>query len=330
MKIEYVICNALFALGLFFLNGVLGKLQYGIGEPLFAYGKFTFDGTCEQSFSGNFFQKIVNPTVYLAALSALIQRFFAVELIKSLWLLIPMFWLCRFLYMIWRSVFIFLNLKYEAIAFALSLLLGEGTLFCIILPLVHQEETIWIPATALRDALWYAILIYLLKTVWEIMSKSFSEETLYPNEQRRKIVTSRHNKFKEKYGVYIWETVLHRTEGLLAPEYQEQIVSLIYSIMIYEDYNRPKTMRTAERIAKKTFFRSRKMSLGIMQVQTDQPISDKDSIQLAIERIIMPFLNHEFNPVTCAISQYNPSGEYVMEVNAIYSILTEGISSNWG
>lgn len=50
--------NVLLALALFLLNGQLGKLQHGISEPLFEYGKLSFMPTSEQSFAGNFFQKI--------------------------------------------------------------------------------------------------------------------------------------------------------------------------------------------------------------------------------------------------------------------------------
>ena len=43
MKLEYVIFNMIAAGGLFFLNGILGKVQYGLSGKLFEYGKFTFE-----------------------------------------------------------------------------------------------------------------------------------------------------------------------------------------------------------------------------------------------------------------------------------------------
>lgn len=95
--------------------------------------------------------------------------------------------------------------------------------------------------------------------------------------------------------------------------------------MIYEDYNRPKTMRIIEWILKATVFRCCTMSLGIMQVQTKQLICDKESIDLAIPKIIESFLTDESSPIYVAISRYNSGYEYEMEVNAIYNILTEEI-----
>lgn len=321
MDLFLVIYNALLALVLFFLNGQLGKLQYGISEPLFRYGKFTFGPVDGQSFSGNFFQKIVNPAVYLAIIAAITQRFLPAEFLDSLWLLIPIFWLYRLVFMILRNVFPFLNLKYEAAALLLSLTLGEGTLFGIILPLARQNEQILIPVTALRDALWYAVLAYLLKTAWDIMRNLFEGESLYPDQCRENIVMRRYDKFSRKYGEFILTSVSACSEAPLSTALREQVLRLIYAVMIYEDYNRPVLIRLGERILKATFFRRRTMSLGIMQTQTSRLISDRDSIALAIPRLLVPFLQDQIDPVSSAISDYNPDDEYFTEVSAIYNIL---------
>ena len=42
MKAMLILYNVIFAFLLFLLNGLLGKLQYGVSGPLFRYGKFTF------------------------------------------------------------------------------------------------------------------------------------------------------------------------------------------------------------------------------------------------------------------------------------------------
>lgn len=99
--------NVLLALVLFLLNGQLGKLQHGISEPLFEYGKFSFMPTSEQSFAGNFFQKIVNPAVFLAVAAALTQHYLTSDYVESLWLLIPAFWLCRLIYIIVQNFLFF-------------------------------------------------------------------------------------------------------------------------------------------------------------------------------------------------------------------------------
>ena len=39
LKPIYILYNALAALGLFYLNGLLGKLQYNVSEPMFDYAE---------------------------------------------------------------------------------------------------------------------------------------------------------------------------------------------------------------------------------------------------------------------------------------------------
>lgn len=96
-------------------------------------------------------------------IAAVMQTYLPAEFIRSLWLLVPLFWIIRLGYMAVKNVILFLNWPYELTAAGLSLVLGEGILWGIIVPLMEDNEGIWIPATALRDALWFAILAYLQK-----------------------------------------------------------------------------------------------------------------------------------------------------------------------
>lgn len=325
MRLEYVIFNMIAAGGLFFLNGILGKLQYGLSGKLFEYGKFTFEGGADQSgFSGNFFQKIVNPAVYLAVVAAIAQHLLTVELIESMWLLIPIFWIYRLLFMITKNVLVFLNLKYEAIALVLSLLLGETIFFRIIKPLLVQNKSIWIPATELRDALWFAILTYLAKVIWEIMKQSFSNDNLYPDSKRRELVWARYDKFNRKYGDFIVDQISRRYIDRL--NVQNRLASLLYAIMIYEDYNRPFLIRQAEYILKVTLFRQRAMTLGIMQFKAFHKITNIESISYAIDFISLPFLRNTPDPEKAAIAMYNSASDYCTEVQAIYDILMSRFS----
>ena len=284
--------------------------------------------TSEQSFAGNFFQKIVNPAVFLAVAAALTQYYLTSDYVESLWLLIPVFWLCRLIYIIGRNVFAFLNLKYEAIAFVFSIALGEGVFFCIIKPLLIEGEQIWISSAAFRDALWYAILAYLAKTAWEIMKKSFGEENIYPHERRSKIVMKRYAKFSMKYDNDVLTSFSNYPQESMTVETREQIIRVVYAIMIYEDYNRPFGVRLVEWVMKATFFRRRTMSLGIMQVRTSRLISSRESVKLAVSPIINSFLTSQNDPIYDSIFQHNPDQNYVEETRAIYDILSEEIPTD--
>lgn len=328
MRAEYILFNLAMAVVLFFLNGWLGKLQYGIDELSFEYGSISFFDTDSQNFSGNFFQKIVNPTIFLAVVASVTQGICPLDLVGSLWLIVPMFWGIRLLYMIFKSRLRILNLKWEGFACVLSLILGEGVFWGLIRELIRQEEPIWISPTALRDAIWFAILAYLARTAWMIMKKLYAGKNLYPQEALEAYVMKRYDAFSRKFGTYIEEQVAEKYGEKLSKDDQERFIRTIYAIMIYEDYNRPYPTRVLERIAKATIFRRREMTLGVMQARAKAVISDCESIKIAMETLSGPFLSGEPDPEMRAAEAYNSGENYAREVRGIYDMLNQHLPSD--
>lgn len=318
---KYLVFNAVMALICFFLNGALGKLLYDLPLELFEYSAFSFKPIGTPNFSGNFFFKIVNPTVYLALSSTIAQRLLPEGYVTSMWLFILAFWLIRFFFILLKNSLAFLNITYEIQAFLLSVCLGECVFFCIIKPLIADGEGLWISPSELRDALWVAILAYVAKTIWDMLKRQYTVENLYPASKRYEIAIKRYEKFNEKYGAYIKNAISCSQADKLDVERQSQIIHLLYAIMIYEDYNRPWAYRMAEYVVKVVFKRHSKMSLGIMQIRSTYLLSDLESIDFAINIVCKPFLEGDPEAISSAISLYNPGADYHNEVNALYEML---------
>ena len=62
---------------------------------------------------------------------------------------------------------------------------------------------------------------------------------------------------------------------------------MVYAIMIYENFNRPKFVRWIEYVH--FLVNTKPHTLGIMQVTTSKWINDRQSIILAIEKILTSF-----------------------------------------
>lgn len=315
-----IVINIVLAGILFFMNGFIGKLQYNMGWNLFPYGKFAFESEEESNFTGNFFLKIVNPTIFLYIIAWIGQRLGQDVFVAALWMFVPIYWLWRLGYIALKNLFVFLNLKYEGIACIVSLALGEGVFFIIIKPLLNQNESLWISTTELRDGLWFAIIIYIATSIWNIMKKAFSGDVLYPASRRWNMVQKRYDVFERRYGKYILDELSRRIPDDELREQKAKISYVLYAIMIYEDYNRPKIVRIIEYVIK-VFSPHKKMTLGIMQVGSYTLISDKTSIKLALNRIIPEFFEEDDYPEQNAISNYNDGEEYYAEVLSIYSML---------
>lgn len=317
--------NLLLALGLFCLNALLGAIQYRHRGDLFAYGKFSFDPKPEQQFSGNFFQKTVNPAIYTALLCALFQRAGWGALCRSLWLTVPLYWMLRALYIAAKNRFWLINRRYELLSAVFSLLLGEGVFFGALMPLMEAGESVFISAQDLRNAVWFAILAYIAKTAWDVCRGAFEEGRLYSQEVRSQAIRRRYDVFSRRYGASLRSLV----DGCCPAEHRSrrgELVCLLYAVMIYEDHNRPPLFRAAERLWM-ALHPGKEMTLGIMQVKTRRPISDTESIRLAAEKLVPVYLEHlRSHPLWHALRDYNSGADYVQEVTAIYNELLQLLS----
>lgn len=320
-----VLLNLLLALGLFCLNALLGAVQYRHRGDLFAYGKFSFAPEPEQQFSGNFFQKIVNPAIYTALLCALFQRLGWDALCRSLWLTVPLYWVLRALYITVKNRSWLINRRYELLSAAASLLLGEGVFFGVLVPLMEAGESVFIPVRDLRNAIWFAILAYITKAAWDVCKDAFEDGRLYSREMRSRAIRRRYDVFSRRYG----EWIRSLADGCCPAEHRSrrgELVCLLYAVMIYEDHNRPPLFRAAERL-RMALRPGKEMTLGIMQVKTRRPISDKESIRLAAEKLAAAYLGHLRNdPLWHALRDYNSGDGYVREVAAIYNELLQLLS----
>lgn len=317
---KVILLNIFLASILFVANGLLGRLQYGYRGRLFEYGRFTFDAEENGNFAGNFFLKIVNPAIYVAVLCAAFQKLQYEDLCISLWLIIPAYWILRLVYIVTKNYFLVINWKYEIFAAGASMLLGEGVFFLVLMPLIRAKEEVFISVTELRDAVWFAIIAYIAKVVWDIGKATFTAESIYPDDMRQNLVHKKYDALESRYGSYIAELLDERYPVELQA-IKGSFVCLVYAIMIFEDYNRPPVYRFAEQVIK--YFRPHKeMTLGIMQVGTVVGITDRESIRLGVEKLLASYVQYANNcPIDHAISNYNGGSTYIVEVLAIYNEL---------
>lgn len=316
-----LLLNFLLVFPLLWVNGILGKWKLH-SSSFFEYSEFGFQEISEENFSENFFQMIVHPPIYLALVCYVLQCISADNIIPNLWLLVPFYWAVRVAYAILRDTFAFTNWCVQIRAFFISILLSEGTLFFIILPLLEKDESIFIDALEFRDAFWYAALIYFAKLIWDSVKGKLVGETLFPAEKKTDVIIRRYCKYQGKYDKDI-QYILNRECFFKTSNERSHFVSLIYAIMIYETHNRPFWGRMIEYLIK-LVNPSRIMTLGIMQVKTNCFIGNKKSIHLAINKLYDTFSEADMpNKVSMSVYDYNPCDNYCEQVISIYEEITQ-------
>lgn len=110
------------------------------------------------------------------------------------------------------------------------------------------------------------ILLYLKKNI-ELKVPTNNNISFY---QDKEYIVMQYAKYKNKYNT------------LVTSKYEE-INLLLYSIMIYENYNKPELIRKLDTLKYKFFRETGKF--GIMQLDKKQPISDEESIELSQKKL---------------------------------------------
>lgn len=323
-----IILNFGLAIVLFALNGLLGRIQYKLRGNLFEYGEFCFSSIKIENYSGNFFLKIVNPAIFMSICCAVSQSVGNWEFCRSSWMIPLFYWGVRMAFILITQCRDTINWKFEVVAFILSMVLAMGVLIWIIFPLLDSGESVFISPTALRDALWYAIVAYIVLIVWKIGKRSLVSDRLFPSTKIEQIVLRRYDILQSRFGDVVQKNVdkyyPKDTDG------KGEFICLVYAVMIYEDYNRPFVARMMELLKKRLqelFGNYKMMTLGIMQVQTYSIISDEISIEFAIKKLLASYLDNVYKDrVGHAIDDYNCSERYQLEVTGIYDILCRLVS----
>lgn len=310
--------NIVLAILLFIINGLLGKVQ-GLYHNLFEYELFAFNKNTDGNYSGNFFQMVINPAVFVTIVCVILQAVHRSDLCASSWQIVLFFWVIRFLYYLVVGRLYLVNWIFEIVACLLSIGLVSMILFTCILPLIQNEKSIFIPLESLRDAIWFAIIAYIAKTIWEIGKMSLKTDYVFSDNRKERAIKTKCGRLGQKYDTYVTNILntLH-----IDANHLQNFKMLVYAVMIYEDYNRPVVFRAVERILKK-LRPSKPMTLGIMQVETREVITDEESIRLGIEKLFTAYIEHiDDCPVENAVFDYNPSGVYQSEVLSIFNSLT--------
>ena len=254
----------------------------------------------------NFLFKVIAPIVFIV-LCAVIFDVLKLDIFKvNVYFIVIFYWIIRIIWVICSSRCRLMNWFEQFIYWGISIGLAVW-----VYSLIEQVEQILPTPRSLLDQLWILIIMFMYSIVNKVQFSR--KETI---KRKNNYLKYRYETFKKKYDSII--------KGFFQNEFYE---ALTYSIMIYEDFNRPILVRWIEYIQ---FWITRKPhTLGIMQVTTKEYINDKDSILLAMQKINLdsitimqksPSSKFDVDHIAYLIaSKYNPGDcDYACEVQEIF------------
>lgn len=277
------------------------------------YAVFTFRSDQNKAMSTNMLMNILVPNVCLIFLYMFIEKNGIKIHDEVLLLYVFFYYLYRIVLIIGilnrRELFCF---RYEITC----LLIGCGLSVLLVKYFLKDTNQIFIPISELVNEFWLVIILLIYKFMILFFDKIFSQKTVVTEGMLDNYIINKFNWFYKKFEDIV--CVTDKDNGIWV---------LLFSIMIFENYNRGRFLRIIEEIK---VLLSKSATVGIMQIKSDSRLSDKRSIEIAYDRLKKQCENGKIedmdamNVMGCAM-QYNPDEDYAKSVSFIFQHLYEYI-----
>ncbi len=304
MEIDIIVAHLILSIILFFIMNWIGVKSYSVG-----YMPISIHVKEESAPFFNFLLIILGPLIYIIIISTLLYSIKLDRYVDKIYLVCIYYVFFRLLFnIILLNRMLLLN-WFRQILYVALVSLGS---FFLYEKIIKIKQNILPDSTTLINEIWIIILVYLYYILNTIKFSTKGEE-----KRKDKYISNRYINFKNKFGEKIKEELKNK-----------KIEPLLYAIMIYEDFNRPRGIRFFENIS---FYLTRKKhTLGLMQIATQKYIDDIESLRLAIikieqsymtamenvEHIEREYQRHE-NMTYFVLQNYNLSSSYIREVQML-------------
>jgi|SRR5690554_1522308 len=303
---------------LFFIINWIGKHSYSVG-----YIQISMFLKVEEAPAFNFLFRVISPIVYLFIVSAFLYKIGLDRFVTNAYFISIYYVLFRLVFNLLTNRGLLMN-WYRQVLYWISII---AISFFSYTEIIYKKENILPDFETVSNELWIIIFIFLFHTLNQI--RVSSDKTI---ERKENYLKSRLLHFKEKYSELVNDKISNN-----------KLKSIVYAIMIYEDFNRPKAVRIVENASFK--LTGKKHSLGLMQVQTTEFINDKKSVELGIEKVKKAYTkalkkmgldkeetiaillsdayHNEWTLERMIISDYNKDDSYVFEIRELLEKIFE-------
>lgn len=259
----------------------------------------------------NFVFKVLAPVIYIILLAALLQAVGLSQWCDRIYWIVIDYWAFRLLFVVVKGQAglqnWLLQLFYVGCSVGLALWVNS---------VIDRVDTILPDPKSLLEELWILVILFLYSVFNKLdYSRKGAERRI------EKFILNKYSTFSKRYGSIINEAFS-----------KDELRLLVYSIMIYEDFNRPVVARFFERII---LCKPRKPhTYGVMQVKSPKPLSDEESVKAGVAMIKQSLRNVTPSPYDDEITwgsvkhqvirNYNPGdSDYYSQVDSIYDTIKE-------
>ncbi|HUF03787.1 MAG TPA: hypothetical protein VMM38_06385 [Aridibacter sp.] len=304
------------------LAGFLIYLSRWVGEKSASYGYVPLSIFDIELYNPafNLFFRIATPLVFVLLTSSLFYGVGLDWLVKDIYNLV-------ILYFVLRVILLFILGKAYLVNWLFEVLVGLTSItiaYALYWKVIVTKQNLVPNYSDLSNELWIIVIVFVYTALNKIEFSNKGSER-----RKQRYLDRTYNRLSERFSKIVIREV--RTVGSQSELEQKKLIATIYSIMIFESFNRPAAVRFFEYLL--TPFR-KKSTLGIMQIETTKIIDDEESILLASRRLLEAYssakqelereisINRDAQEIQDealghAIYDYNPSYEYLYQIEEI-------------
>lgn len=269
---------------------------------IFAAVLFVLLDTFDKKYSFTNSQKIIFRLIYLIILAGIFSYLGIGKVNKNIFMIIVVEFIFRMIYTLYfLGEDFFRNEDQNLYKFFI-------TLFSSIIVnqyFINELDSVFLTASELKVIVWLFIIICIYKFI------NKNERTITEGSSQNKSISTKaivvnYAKLKLEY----WDDINLSNKNLL---------TILYSIMIYQNYRRPRFLREFDNLLFK--INGGKRRLGIMQVMSKKYISDLDSIDIVSKKLDKLFTKYkdDKNCYDKVLEAYDKDN--FLEINNIYKEL---------
>jgi len=308
MPIFTILAHIGLAIILYFLVNWIGKHSISIG-----YIEITIFSQNEDNPAFNFFIRVLSPQVFLIIIASILYGLELDVLVENIYMVSIYYILFRLLANIIMGRLLLLNWYKQALYWFAIVSLS----YILYIQIIQYKRNILPDFATLSNELWIVILVF----IYHVMN-NLDFTSSGATRRKDNYIKNNYIRLKRKYG-----NLIHSITG------NEALDIVVYAILIYEDFNRPRIARWIEYLL--LFLkRNKPRTLGIMQFRSGHYITDKESVKLGTQKICDKFhslkqssdwrlYENDFQVARDLILDYNGGESYSGEVtNLMYDIQT--------
>lgn len=305
-----VLIHIALAIILFFVTNWIGKHSLTLG-----YLQLSMFVRADEAPALNFILRVLTPIVYLVIVAAAAYAAGLDFVTRAMYLVVLYYFAFRLSYNLITGRARLLNWRLQFV----YILTSSSAAWLVHKYFISTKNNLLPDFNSMANELWVVVIGFLY-----LLFNRISVDTSGAERRRQGYLRHRYKAYKQRYG-----------DLVSASTSDTKTEVLIYAVMIYEGFNRPKVGRLLEGLL---FRVGLSKTLGIMQVTTSSPISDRQSVEIGSRLLAEAYqsalaietasIRNEYERAwreekarRQAILTYNPSASYANEVQTLYALI---------